>query len=102
MKSSIWLTMTRPIFLHSLVLPDQSGKRKAEEGKEEEKQDAKEAADKSALGCLYSSLEMFLTQDQRKMTDLHTNWKRENCKDAARFRFDPVIKAKKSPLCSTI
>lgn len=41
---------------------------------------------------------MFLTQDQQKMTDLHSSWKWENCKDAARFRFDPVIKAKKPAL----
>lgn len=63
MKSSIWLTMTRPISLHSLVLPEQSGKSKAkEEEREEEKLDAKEAAAKSTPGCLYSSLEMFLTR----------------------------------------
>lgn len=47
--------MTRPIFLHSLTLPEQSGKRKTEEEeKGEETQDAKEAAAKSSLGCLYS------------------------------------------------
>lgn len=79
MKSPIWLTMTRPIFLHSLALPEQSMKRKAEEEEEEEeeKQDAKEAAAKPTLGCLYSPLEMFLTQDQQKMTDLHSNWKQK-------------------------
>lgn len=69
--------MTRPIFLHSLALPEQSMKRNSEEEEEEEKQDAKEAAAKPTLGCLYSPLEMFLTQDQQKMTDLHSNWKRK-------------------------
>lgn len=36
MKSSIWLTMTHPIFLRSLALPGQSGKKEAEEEEEEE------------------------------------------------------------------